>query len=290
MKFCKGCGVEISDDSKYCSYCGESLTDPTDPVGSLDTKLILSEDSSIILGSDKLNVKYRKTFNGRMLAAISKCKAPIYYKDIQEITSKHASFAQVGTIKFQLINGKSFTLRYESEGLRKEARKNRNKEVDLFIEKIKRKVPLVGNSNEIGKLMPAYKSFKNNKILQGAVAVSVLAILLSGGGVDTTPFTKVEVCKGVVAIVSSRPVSIMNGSLNGGIVEIDYVRPDDRKRWFYRCKLEGSKGIWAMGKGRWRRHKHDEKITFKVANEKLYINTLYYDNSGYEKVFTKNSF
>jgi hypothetical protein len=106
---------------------------------------------------------------------------------------------------------------------------------------------------------------------------------------NIAPFTKGEVCKGVIASAAARPVNIMGASQSGGVINVTYRRPDN-KRWKYRCKLEGDKGIWAMDGGRWRTHSMDSKITFEVVNSILYIKSVYGDGSSGQKVFRKSSF
>jgi hypothetical protein len=135
------------------------------------------------------------------------------------------------------------------------------------------------------------------KLWGGIAALFVIIIIFDGGKsnnspseADISPFTKMEVCKGVIASAAARPVNIMGASSSSGIVNVTYRRPDDKKRWRYRCKLEGNKGIWAMGDGRWRTHSMDSKITFKVVSGALHIRSVYSDGSSGKKIFGKSSF
>lgn len=125
-----------------------------------------------------------------------------------------------------------------------------------------------------------------------------IAVLLFAGStrnqpftqISIAPFTKEQVCKGVIASATGQPVNIMGAIVNRQFVQVSYSRPDDNKQWIYRCKLEGNKGIWGMGDGRWRTHSMDSKQTFNVNNGNLYIRTDFSDGSNIQKVFSLNSF
>lgn len=139
---------------------------------------------------------------------------------------------------------------------------------------------------------------ENQKKWWGVITVLFLMGLIFGDSksnnspseADISPFTKMEVCKGIIAKALGRPVNIMGANKSGGVIKVTYRRPDDKKRWNYRCKLEGNKGIWAMGGGRWRTHPMDSEVTFKIVNGALYINEVHADGSHGQKIFGKSSF
>lgn len=108
--------------------------------------------------------------------------------------------------------------------------------------------------------------------------------------ISIAPFTKGQVCKGIIASATGKPVNIMKAIVNRQFVQVSYRRPDDDKRWVYRCKLEGNKGIWAMGDGRWRTNSMDSKITFQVVNTALYIKQIHGDGSIGQKIFGRSNF
>lgn len=70
-----------------------------------------------------------------------------------------------------------------------------------------------------------------------------------------------------------------------GIVYLYYVRRDDGTKWSYRCKIEGSKVVWASDTGRWRTDPLDERITYRINGKLLEIIQSYSDGSS-----TKESF
>lgn len=108
---------------------------------------------------------------------------------------------------------------------------------------------------------------------------------------NISPFTKGEVCKGVIASISSKPVNVMTAMHSGNVVIVSYNHPDgENKREIYRCKLEGNTGTWSMANGRWRTGTEDPKTTFKVLNGALYIIEDHVDGSSEQKIFGKDSF
>ncbi len=70
-----------------------------------------------------------------------------------------------------------------------------------------------------------------------------------------------------------------------GIVYLYYVRRDDSTKWSYRCKITGSKVVWASDTGRWRTDPLDEKITYHINGKLLEITQSYSDGTS-----TKESF
>lgn len=74
-----------------------------------------------------------------------------------------------------------------------------------------------------------------------------------------------EVCRATIASVMGRDPAIMNAWAEDDVQFVTYRRPDDRKVWTYRCRLEGNRVIWAAEQGRWRNGPMDGVITFELS-------------------------
>lgn len=116
-----------------------------------------------------------------------------------------------------------------------------------------------------------------------------MAILLSGcsQSTDIAPFSKEQICKATISKVMGRSPSIMSiERVDGGIIYLSYKRPDDGKKWTYRCKINGSYSIWASETGRWRDHPADSKISFSINGSILSLFEKYTDGSSTNKSFS----
>lgn len=98
-----------------------------------------------------------------------------------------------------------------------------------------------------------------------------------------------RVCRATISAIMGRDSSTIEavGFLND-YVETRYVRPEDDKVWFNRCKLNGNQVIWrtvdaagpGTGLGRWRDSVEDEFISFEVVDDrKIKINQKFADGS-----------
>jgi hypothetical protein len=63
----------------------------------------------------------------------------------------------------------------------------------------------------------------------------------------------------------------------GDTAYLSYVRPDDGKRWKYKCKLDGNKIVWGADDGRWRTHPDDSVITYNARGSSLTVIERYSD-------------
>ena len=100
-------------------------------------------------------------------------------------------------------------------------------------------------------------------------------------------FTKQQICRAAIgAVFGQNPKIIKTDRESQGVIYLHYNRPSDGKYWDYRCKLEGSRVIWASVDGRWRNHQLDEKLEFSEHGGKLTINELYADGSKTTNVYT----
>lgn len=98
-------------------------------------------------------------------------------------------------------------------------------------------------------------------------------------------FTEQGICAAGIAGIMGRDISIISmDKSSGGIHYLHYVRPNDKSKWFYKCKIEGDRIIWASNNsdstGRWRVHELDPIIKYQVTNRvKLTITESYTDDS-----------
>lgn len=100
-------------------------------------------------------------------------------------------------------------------------------------------------------------------------------------------FSKVQICKACLATVMSKDPKIIKIDKNeGDIIYLSYIRPSDKKKWAYRCKLSGSRFIWASDTGRWRDSQYDSKVTYEISGELIKITDRFNDGSASSKSFT----
>ncbi|MEM1181189.1 MAG: hypothetical protein AAGM22_22795 [Acidobacteriota bacterium] len=101
---------------------------------------------------------------------------------------------------------------------------------------------------------------------------------------DTGTFTAAQVCQAGVALAMAKSAEIMNASAASeeGVYKIWYRRPSDNSRWDLRCKLEGSRILWASKGGRWRNDPRDSVLTFRVDSDTLIVKDAYGDGSARE--------
>lgn len=92
----------------------------------------------------------------------------------------------------------------------------------------------------------------------------------------TTPYP-VEACKAAIAAINGREPSTMKGSkIDGGLIHVSYVRPDDGKRWQSRCRIDDANHLtWAafdaFGDGQQGRWRDEDTVEFTVSNQKMHI-------------------
>jgi hypothetical protein len=103
----------------------------------------------------------------------------------------------------------------------------------------------------------------------------------------TTPFGLAEICRATISVVMGRDVrTIKSDQVLPDVVAVHYVRPDDKTRWDYRCKITGQRVLWASSTGRWRDHPMDEVLTYSASSTTLTIDQRFTDGSGSAKSFT----
>jgi hypothetical protein len=99
------------------------------------------------------------------------------------------------------------------------------------------------------------------------LSISVLSgCLAPQAAVAAPPFASEAICRTAIASITGRDPKIMRLTrIDGDIMFLSYVRPIDNFVWHYRCKIEGSRVIWASEPGRWREGPKDDKISFEVV-------------------------
>ena len=75
-----------------------------------------------------------------------------------------------------------------------------------------------------------------------------------------------QVCRAAIGALFGRVPAIVkvNASV-GAELHLSYIRPDDRKLWTYKCKVEGARVMWGSRDGRWRDHPLDEVVEYSVT-------------------------
>lgn len=100
----------------------------------------------------------------------------------------------------------------------------------------------------------------------------LLAGSLAGCGNDKGQFSDAEICRASVATALHKDPSIFNvDDVNGKLVYVSYHEQDNWKHDIYRCKIEGTKAIWATEKGHWKTSSKDAQLTFAANEDKLTI-------------------
>ena len=133
--------------------------------------------------------------------------------------------------------------------------------------------------------LTAYGDYTMKKILR-SIALSSIFLLGCAEPVDLGPFDEQSICKAVIATIMGRSPSIIEvDQVIAKTVFLSYLRADNT-HWSYRCKLEGSRAIWASSHGRWRTHPMDAEITFYVEGNSLKIVDRAYDGDANIEYFS----
>jgi hypothetical protein len=101
---------------------------------------------------------------------------------------------------------------------------------------------------------------------------------------EKTGFTHSQICKAGIAVIMGRnPATMTVDRVEKDVLYLSYVRPDDRKRWAYKCRIEGQRIIWGADDSRWRT---EDILTFSIADSTLSVIESYTDGSAKKKTFT----
>jgi hypothetical protein len=72
-----------------------------------------------------------------------------------------------------------------------------------------------------------------------------------------------DVCRAAIAALMGHDPRLLTAKpQSGGVIWVSYVRPLDRSRWTYRCKLDGINVIWGPDMGPWRTSESDGRVTY----------------------------
>lgn len=98
--------------------------------------------------------------------------------------------------------------------------------------------------------------------------------------------TKEDICKaGIAKIMARDPKGMKIIKSEGGVVHLQYVRTNDNSVWSYRCRLEGTRIMWASNTGRWRDDPRDEKITYVVTTDTVTVKETFASGESTQQVF-----
>ena len=122
-------------------------------------------------------------------------------------------------------------------------------------------------------------------------AVSSLIILLHLGQAyaNEKKFSDELICKAAIAAIMGKDPSIVSSKKKrGGNIILRYIRPTDKSKWSYRCKVLNKKIIWGTIDGRWRDHPNDPVVTYSERENTLSIIEKYVDGSSNDRLYSKD--
>ena len=123
------------------------------------------------------------------------------------------------------------------------------------------------------------------------IAILAFAICTFGGSLSSYAdekgaFNENQICKaGIAKIMGRNPAIIKIDQIKGHTIFLSYIRQDDRTKWKYKCKIEGSLIIWGADNGRWRTHSLDSKVSFKVSESSITITDTFSDGSSSQESY-----
>ncbi|UIN23501.1 hypothetical protein [Herbaspirillum frisingense] len=134
-------------------------------------------------------------------------------------------------------------------------------------------------------------SFKKEKMRK------VFCLLLLPAGIITVRYVnadnaqsigRTQICKAAISTIMGQSPSIIKiDKEDSGIIFVSYIRPSDKSMWEYRCRIDGTRVIWASKTGRWRDHALDEVITYSGTQNSVTIAQKFTDGSSTSKIFSK---
>ena len=127
-----------------------------------------------------------------------------------------------------------------------------------------------------------------------AFRLIALPMLLAGlSPASAAPAFEAEaICRTAIAALMDRDPKIMQVTRTvGDVLFLTYVRPMDNFVWTYRCRIEGSRVVWASEPGRWRVGPKDDEIFFEVVNDgkQLRIIAIHGDGSRAQQLFDRGA-
>ena len=121
-----------------------------------------------------------------------------------------------------------------------------------------------------------------------AIACVVFASLSGAIAADSNGFSTQQICKaGMGTIMGRNPGTMRATKSSNGVVRISYVRPDDGKKFSYKCKIQGNRIVWGSIDGRWRVRPADSKVTYVIEGDQINVTDDYGDGSATRKQFSR---
>ena len=118
----------------------------------------------------------------------------------------------------------------------------------------------------------------------GAVLLAALlaALPTTGSLVAAAPLFEPEaICRAAIASIKDRDPKLIKVSLiRDDVFFLTYTRPIDSFVWTYRCRIEGSRVVWADEPGRWRNEPKDDKISFEAIDAGAHLQIIVTRRNG----------
>lgn len=101
---------------------------------------------------------------------------------------------------------------------------------------------------------------------------------------------KPDICRAAISALFAQPVERTKAEESHDNFIVSYTREDDKSFWDYKCQIRDDLILWGTPEGRWRTHKLDEKVEFKVSGDNLEISIIYPDGSSQTHSFSETQF
>ena len=113
-------------------------------------------------------------------------------------------------------------------------------------------------------------------------AVLLLAWPASGSLIAAAPsFESEAICRAAIGAIKDRdPKALKVALVRDGVFFLTYTRPIDSFVWTYRCRLEGSRVVWADEPGRWRNDPKDDRISFEATDAGAHLQIIVTRRNG----------
>jgi hypothetical protein len=113
-------------------------------------------------------------------------------------------------------------------------------------------------------------------------AVLLVAWPATGSFVAAAPLFEPEaICRAAIASIKGRDPKLVKVALvRDDVFFLTYTRPIDSFVWTYRCRIEGSRVVWADEPGRWRNEPKDDKISFEATDAGAHLQIIVTRRNG----------
>jgi len=117
------------------------------------------------------------------------------------------------------------------------------------------------------------------------LAALLAALPTTGSLVAAAPLFEPEaICRAAIASIKGRDPKLMKVALTrDDVFFLTYTRPIDSFVWTYRCRIEGSRVVWADEPGRWRNEPKDDKISFEAIDGDAHLQIIATQRNGLTK-------